>query len=156
MINTIIIFAFITLISMICGNSEIYHNYQLRGMYTTQKNAVYNKIMNDAYNMIYKGIIERALIGKTKATFTILCMVDITKRRSLTIGFNDKMLALTKMYNISLDSMRPKILDKLTLAFPESTLIWELGKSYNSVINSYNNIHDAEIYNNCMLHTFIW
>ncbi len=126
-------------------NNPVLYKYQLRGFYMKEKKKAMQSIVNDTYNIIYKGIVQRATVGKTKASFTILCIVEYSEpRRSTIIGITDKILALQKNYNISFDHLIIQILDKLKNGFPDSALIWE--KEEDPIKNP----------NKCVYYTFVW
>jgi hypothetical protein len=149
MINAFIIIL-VLLVSSVCSNDEIFNNYQLRGMYISKKNKAITTIINDTYKIIYKVIIQRAIICETNALFTILCIVQ-DNLHSPIIGITDEMLTLARTYNISFNIIRPKILDKLKISFPGSAVIWK--KENMDIIDNINKNQD--IYN-CVLYTLIW
>jgi hypothetical protein len=140
------VIVFLSILSFLFSdNNPILYKYQLRGFYVKEKNKAIQSIINNTYNIIHKGVVQRAIVGKTKATFTLLCFVEYDRpRRSTIIGINDEMLVLQKTYNISFDHLRIQILDKLKMGFPDSILIWE--KEEESGTNP----------NNCVHYTFVW
>ena len=125
--------------------NTLLYKYQLRGLYTIQKHKVVKSIIDYEYALIHKKIAQRATIGKRKASFTILCIIENENPPRSTISeIDQKIIVLQKSYNISLDYLRIQILDKLKHSFPMSTLIWE------------GNTNNTTNPNNCVCYTFIW
>jgi hypothetical protein len=115
----------------------------LRGFYFTEKKNAIQTIIEDTYSMVYKGILQKIVEGKTKASFTLLCILEHSKpNRSTIIGISDKTMTLQKTYNISFDRLIVYILDKLKTEFPNSILIWEK--------------QEDPIKNKCVHYTFAW
>ena len=120
------------------------YKYQLRGLYITEKNKITKTIIDYQHAIIHKKIAQRATIGKRKASFTILCIIENENPPRSTISeIDEKIIVLQKSYNISLNYLRIQILDKLKHSFPMSTLIWE---GNNNTTNP----------DDCVYYTFIW
>jgi hypothetical protein len=116
----------------------------LRGGYLNEKKNAIETIMEDTYSMVYKGILQKIVEGKSKASFTLLCFVEYyNPSRSIIIGMPEKTMTLQKTYNISLYELHTPIIEKLEKAFPNSILIWE--KEENPNTNP----------NNCVHYTFV-
>ena len=123
------------------------HNPQLRGFLMMEKNQIAQHIIDYEHAVIYKAIAQRATIGKTKASFTIMCETNENPPRSTISEVNNKIMVLQQHYNISLDYLRSRILDKLKQSFPMSTLYWENQNDGNP--------NTTELHN-CLYYTLIW
>lgn len=127
-------------------DKNIVYKYQLRGMIEKERNYEIQKIINTEYEKIYHMVLEQIKSEKNHIQFKLLCF-DLKECNSNIFNTlcdhrveGDKISKIIQMYKIPIDSMIPKIIDKLKTSFPNTNIIWEINKNNDENGNCINYI----------------
>jgi len=127
-------------------DKNIVYKYQLRGMIEKERNYEIQKIINTEYEKVYYMILEQIKSEKNHIQFNLLCfdLKDCDSKIFNTMCDQpvegDKMMRIIQMYKIPIDSMIPKIIDKLKISFPNTNIIWKINKNNDENNNCINYI----------------
>lgn len=112
---------------IVFSDKIIYNKYQLRGMFEKEKTKQFHAMIDDVYSNIYNGVIQKAIIGKTKLIFTLDCnRIDERYQHheedaiDIALFIRGSSYNLIDIYHISVEEIEKKIIDKLQSTFVDS------------------------------------
>jgi hypothetical protein len=119
-----------TLILIVATDKNLVYKKQLRGIIEKERNIQIQKIINIEYEKIYNKILQEAKICNHKLQFKILCFnieeidnkQNVFKFMYLSNNTDNEIFNIIKIYNIPINSIISKIIDKLKITFPDSSI----------------------------------